>query len=131
MPLAALTAIGNVGPAAFVSLQQPVPAGDIATMTQFPCMTDLSAELPDFGETAALIENLDLIVSVDTAIGHLAGAMGKPVWILLPKAADWRWLLHRNDSPWYPSARLFRQRKPGVWDEPLSELLGALRAELL
>jgi hypothetical protein len=131
MPLAALTAIGNVGPAAFVSLQQPVPAGDIATMTQFPCMTDLSAELPDFGETAALIENLDLIVSVDTAIGHLAGAMSKPVWILLPKAADWRWLLHRNDSPWYPSARLFRQRKPGVWDEPLSELLGTLRAELL
>jgi ADP-heptose:LPS heptosyltransferase len=77
-----------------------------------------------------LVENLDLVVTVDTAIGHLAGAMGKPVWILIPKAADWRWLLDRGDSPWYPTARLFRQRKPGAWDEPLDELCAALRVEL-
>ena len=130
MPLSALTAIGEVGPAVFVSLQKPVPACDLEVMTRFPGMTDLSAELADFGETAALVENLDLVVTVDTAIGHLAGAMGKPVLILIPKAADWRWLLDRDDSPWYPTVRLFRQRKPGAWDEPLDELCAALRAEL-
>ena len=59
-----------------------------------------------------MIANLDLVITVDTAIGHLAGALGKPVWILLPKAADWRWLLERSDSPWYPTARLFRQKTP-------------------
>jgi Flp pilus assembly protein TadD len=130
MQLSGLTAIGKVGPAAFVSLQKPVPACDLEVMARFPGMTDLSAELTDFGETAALVENLDLVVTVDTAIGHLAGAMGKPVWILIPKAADWRWLLNRDDSPWYPTARLFRQRKPGAWDEPLDELCAALRVEL-
>ncbi len=93
-------------------------------------MTDLSADLTDFGETAALIENLDLVVTVDTAIGHLAGAMGKPVWILIPKAADWRWLLDRDDSPWYPSVRLFRQQRPGAWDEPLGRLCTTLSRRL-
>jgi ADP-heptose:LPS heptosyltransferase len=93
-------------------------------------MTDISADLADFGETAALIENLDLVVTVDTAMGHLAGALGKPAWILIPKAADWRWLLDREDSPWYPSVRLFRQQKPGDWDGPLQRLRAALAAEL-
>jgi tetratricopeptide (TPR) repeat protein len=130
MPLSALRAIGRVGPAAFVSLQKPAPACDLEAMTWFSGMTDLSAELTDFGETAALVENLDLVVTVDTAIGHLAGAMGKPVWILIPKAADWRWLLDRCDSPWYPTARLFRQHKPGAWDAPLNELCAALSVDL-
>jgi ADP-heptose:LPS heptosyltransferase len=70
------------------------------------------------------------VVTVDTAMGHLAGALGKPVWILIPKAADWRWLLDRDDTPWYPTARLFRQNKPGAWDEPLHRLRGALSVEL-
>ena len=86
--------------------------------------------LTDFGETAAVVENLDLIITVDTSMGHLAGALGKPAWILIPKAADWRWMLEREDSPWYPSVRLFRQPKPGTWDEPLDRLRAALRREL-
>ena len=93
-------------------------------------MTDLSADLADFGETAALIENLDLVITVDTSMGHLAGALGKPAWILIPKAADWRWLLEREDSPRYPTVRLFRQQKPGAWERPLQRLRVALAEEL-
>jgi len=72
-------------------------------------------ELGDFSDTAALISQLDLVISVDTGVAHLAGALGKPVWILLTHAPDWRWLLDRDDSPWYPSARLFRQRETREW----------------
>ena len=76
---------------------------------------DLSERLTDFAETAAVIANLDLVVTTDTAVAHIAGAMGKPVWVLLMFAADWRWLRGRDNSPWYPSARLFRQQSPGDW----------------
>ncbi len=130
LPLAQLVPLADAGPAAFVSLQKPMPARDLESIRRFPGMTDLSNELTDFGETAALMENLDLIVTVDTSMGHLAGALGKPVWILIPKAADWRWMLDREDSPWYPSARLFRQQKPGAWDESMNRLRSALSAEL-
>ncbi len=126
VPLSMLALLAGAGPAAFVSLQKPMPSRDLEVMKQFPGMADLSAELTDFGETAALIDNLDLVVTVDTAMGHLAGAMGKPVWILIPKAADWRWLLDRDDSPWYPTARLFRQQQPGAWNEPIGKLYAAL-----
>ena len=95
-------------------------------LAQFPGLADISAELTDFGETAALIANLDLVITVDTAMGHLAGAMGRPVWILLPKACDWRWMLQRSDSPWYPTARLFRQQTPGAWDPVIAEAAAAL-----
>jgi Tfp pilus assembly protein PilF len=130
MALAQLAALGSAGSAAFVSLQKPMPARDIPSLALFPGMTDLSGELADFGETAALIENLDLVITVDTSMGHLAGALGKPAWILIPKAADWRWLLEREDSPWYPTVRLFRQQKPGQWELPLERLRIALAAEL-
>ncbi len=130
LPLAYLRSLAQAGSASFVSLQKPMPARDLEMIKHFPGMTDLSNELADFGETAALIENLDLIITVDTSMGHLAGALGKPVWILIPKAADWRWMLNREDSPWYPSARLFRQLKPGGWDEPMARLDAALRMEL-
>lgn len=126
MPLSQLLPLAEVGSAAFVSLQKPMPDRDRDVLSRFNGMVDLSNELTDFGETAALIENLDLVVTVDTSMGHLSGALGKPVWILIPKAADWRWMLDREDSPWYPTARLFRQTRPGAWEEPLSRLRAAL-----
>ena len=79
-------------------------------------------ELNDFSDTAALIENLDLIISVDTSTAHLAGAMGKPVWILNRFDTCWRWLLDREDSPWYPTARLYRQERPGDWEGVLDRV---------
>ncbi len=130
VPLSRLLPLADAGTAVFVSLQKPMPAGDLATLASFPGMTDLSHELTDFGETAALIENLDMIITVDTSMGHLAGALGKPVWIMIPKAADWRWMLNRSDTPWYPSARLFRQERPGTWDQVLLDVRTALVAEL-
>jgi Tfp pilus assembly protein PilF len=130
MRLDSLLPFAGAEPVAFVSLQKPVPEGDRHLMPRFPFMTDLSDELTDFGETAALMESLDLIITVDTSIGHLAGALGRPVWIMIPKAADWRWLLNRTDSPWYPTARLFRQDKPGVWDPVIADVRAALAAWL-
>jgi hypothetical protein len=130
MPLARLAALAAAGPASFVSLQKPLPKSDEASLALFPGLTDISDELTDFGETAAVVANLDLVITVDTAIGHLTGALGKPVWIMVPKASDWRWLLERSDSPWYPTARLFRQRTPGAWDPVIAEVAAALAGEL-
>ncbi|MBT3305780.1 MAG: glycosyltransferase family protein [Alphaproteobacteria bacterium] len=89
-------------------------------------VTDLASELKDFADTAAVIGNLDLVVSVDTSVAHLAGAMGRPVWTLLPFMPDWRWLLDREDSPWYPSMRLFRQHTIGDWDGVIKRLSAAI-----
>jgi ADP-heptose:LPS heptosyltransferase len=80
-----------------------------------------------FADTAALIHSLDLVISVDTAAAHVAGALGVPVWLLLPFVADWRWLRDRDDSPWYPSMRLFRQSKRGDWDSVLTRVADELR----
>lgn len=88
---------------------------------------DLSEEIHDFSDTAAIIDNLDLVISVDTSTAHLAGAIGKQVWNLLPFSADWRWLLNRNDSPWYPTMKLFRQKKTGDWESVFENI----RYELL
>ncbi len=130
LPLAQLRSLAGAGQAAFVSLQKPMPARDLEAIPLFAGMSDLSAELTDFGETAAVMENLDLVITVDTAMGHLAGALGKPAWILIPKASDWRWMLDREDSPWYPTVRLFRQQTPGDWVGPMERLRAALRLEL-
>ncbi len=97
-------------------------------LPQDPAVRDLSALIGDFGDTAALIALMDLVITVDTSVAHLAGAMGKPVWILLPFNPDWRWLRDREDSPWYPSARLFRQRAPGGWESVIAEVKAALQA---
>ena len=85
-------------------------------------MMDISDGLGDFADTAALIQQLDLVVTVDTAVAHLAGALGKPVWIMLPHGNDWRWLTGRTDSPWYPTARLYRQDDSRAWP-PVVETL--------
>ncbi|MDR2212789.1 MAG: tetratricopeptide repeat protein [Pseudomonadales bacterium] len=111
---------------AFVSLQRDYRERDLATLARLP-LERIDDGIDDFGDTAAAMEQCDLIISSDTAAAHLAGALGKPVWILLPFVADWRWLLARNDSPWYPSARLFRQRHMGDWDGLIAEVHEALR----
>jgi hypothetical protein len=80
-------------------------------------LVDLAPRLHDFRETAAALSQLDLLITSDTAVAHLAGALARPVWVALPLAADWRWLLEREDSPWYPTMRLFRQRTLGGWSE--------------
>jgi len=123
--LAPLAAIEGVR---FISLQKPMLQPDADALPLFPGMSDLSAELREFDDTAALIANLDLVVTVDTSVGHLSGALGKPTWIMLPKASDWRWLLGRSDSPWYPTVRLFRQAAPGDWDRVIHEVATALHA---
>ena len=87
---------------------------------------DWTNELRDFGDTAALIESLDLVISVDTSVVHLAGALGKPVWLLNRFDTCWRWLLNRDDSPWYPSLRQFRQFRAGDWDSVMIEVRKAL-----
>jgi len=92
-------------------------------------ITDLAPELTDFAQTAGAIANLDLVISVDTAVAHLAGAMGKRVWIMLPFVPDWRWLLEREDSPWYPTARLFRQKTRGDWGPVIGEIAAMLANE--
>jgi ADP-heptose:LPS heptosyltransferase len=94
--------------ATFVSLQKEPRPADRATLDRSE-IVDLTVHLTDFAETAALVSCLDLVITVDTSVAHLAGALGRPTWILLPYTPDYRWLLDRDDSPWYPSVRLFRQ----------------------
>lgn len=108
------------------SLQDKVRPGDLDSLKSTKNLRHFGEDLRDFSDTAALISQMDLIVTVDTAVAHLAGAMGKPVWILLAAHSDWRWMEHREDSPWYPSARLFRQPKPGDWDSVIHNVRQAL-----
>ena len=92
---------------------------------------DFSNQLQDFADTAALIELVDLVVCVDTSVAHLAGAMGKTVWVLLARNPDWRWLVDREDSPWYPSARLFRQKAIGDWTATVRTVAAELEAHFV
>ena len=98
-------------------LQKGPTANQIRDLSDEITITNLGDELEDFTDTAATIENLNLIVSVDTSVLHLAGAMGKPAWALFRFEGNWRWLLDRQDSPWYPTMKLFRQKKPGDWPD--------------
>ncbi len=112
----------------FVSLQKELRRTDAALLRAHPEIRHFGPELEDFTDTAALCELMDLVISVDTSVAHLAGAMGKPVWILLPFAPDWRWLLERKDSPWYSSARLYRQERTGNWPEVIRKVAADLAA---
>jgi tetratricopeptide (TPR) repeat protein len=114
----------------FYSLQKESPDSQSIVALEGINVIDTGPELTDFADTAALIANLDLIISVDTAVAHLAGAMGKPVWLLLPFAPDWRWMLYRDDTPWYPTMRIFRQSRPGDWDGVLVDIARALKTLL-
>lgn len=105
----------------FVSLQIGSESCQAATAPAGMKLLDPSGHIRDFADTAALISRLDLVITIDTAVAHLAGALAKPVWTLLPLAPDWRWLLNREDCPWYPSMRLFRQTTDGSWHEPLQK----------
>ncbi|HEY6832590.1 MAG TPA: tetratricopeptide repeat protein [Pseudolabrys sp.] len=114
--------------ATFVSVQKDMRPADAALLTERGDIRHFGASLDDFAETAALVAQLDLIISVDTSAAHLAGALGKPVWVLLPRIPDWRWLLDRDDSPWYPTARLFRQDDTATWDGVIVRVREALFA---
>lgn len=112
----------------FVSLQKGAAARDLEGIALPPDLVNVGPELDDFADTAAVIDDLDLVVCVDTAVAHLAGALGKPVWVMLPTPGDWRWMDGRDDSPWYPTMRLFRQRQRGDWAEVIARVAAALRA---
>ncbi len=109
------------------SLQKGTGAEQLAALAGQFAVTDLAGQIaPDFRDTAAAIENLDLVISVDTSVAHLTGALGRPVWVLLPYYPDWRWRRQGEESPWYPSARLFRQRRRGDWAEVFERVAAAL-----
>jgi tetratricopeptide (TPR) repeat protein len=127
IPLAQLCALTEIPGATFYSLQKGAAAKDLLEMPIDMNLVDLSGYLNDFADTAAAVANLDLLVTVDTAVAHLAGALGKPVWILLTHNPDWRWLLDRQDSPWYPTARLFRQRAANDWSSVIERVCAELQ----
>jgi tetratricopeptide (TPR) repeat protein len=110
----------------FYSLQKGEGAEQAKTPPKDMKLIDYTEEIRDFSDTAAIIEHLNLVISIDTAVSHLAGALGKPVWTLLPFVPDWRWMLDRDDSPWYPTMRLFRQPLPGDWEAVIHAIAGEL-----
>lgn len=126
IPLATLGALREL-PASFIALQKDISPADRAVLERSPAVAHFEDAIGDFADTAALATLVDVVVSIDTAVAHLAGAMGRPTWIMLPHAADWRWLLDREDSPWYPSVRLFRQSKPGEWLSLVQRVAAELR----
>ena len=119
IPPALLAPLLTMPDVTFVNLQHGPAAAAIA-------LPDLTPQLPDYAETAALIANLDLVISADTSVAHLSAALGKPTWIMLPHAPDWRWMLRRTDSPWYPSVTLYRQPAPGDWTSVITRVAADL-----
>jgi hypothetical protein len=114
IPLRALAPLLKLDGATFHGLQRDHGRDQLGDVPEGR-VVDLGPRLDDLATTAAIVAQLDLVITTCTAMAHLAGALGRPVWILLKRGADWRWMLDRSDSPWYPSARLFRQRRPGDW----------------
>jgi hypothetical protein len=127
IPLAQFRALEAQG-CRFVAVQSQVRASDQAALDQWPGLLRFDEAIAPFAQAAALVAALDLVVTVDTVFAHLAGALGRPVWVLEPYAPDWRWMLGREDSPWYPTARLFRQPAEGDWDSVLARVSDELSA---
>lgn len=125
--LSAFAPLSSIEDVTLYSLQKGEAQKQLYSMPAGMTVVDLSPELKDFSETAAAIANLDLVISVDTSVPHLAGAMGKPVWVLVPFCSEWRWLMEREDSPWYPSMRLFRQKTAGDWQKPIGRIVKELK----
>lgn len=116
---------------AFYSLQLGNGSEETKSPPSRMQLSDLTGNIRDFADTAALIEQMDLVISIDTAVAHLSGALGKPTWLLLPYAPDWRWLLERGDSPWYPAMRIYRQKRPGAWGEVIERVRADLEGVIL
>ncbi len=124
IPLQMLSPLASVSGVRLFSLQKGA-AADQLTATTLP-IVDLGCNIKDFGDTAAILLNLDLVICVDTSVAHLAGAMGRPVWMLNAHPGDWRWCGDATSTPWYPSMRIFRQRKRGAWDPVIADVMHAL-----
>ena len=131
LALAALAPLARVPGVSFVSLQKGAPARQAATPPPGMVLHDWTDELRDFADTAALMQVLDLVISADTSPLHLAGALGRPVWLLNRYDSCWRWLRERDDSPWYPTLRQFRQTTPGDWAGVVGCVAAALRTAAL
>jgi Flp pilus assembly protein TadD len=121
--------IANVPGIALLALQKGPKTGQAGEYYGRAPLINVGAEIQDYDDTMAILENIERLVTVDTSVAHLAGAMGRPVWIMLPRAPDWRWLLEREDSPWYPTVRLFRQTQVRRWDDVAQRIAAALRQE--
>jgi tetratricopeptide (TPR) repeat protein len=130
MTLAMLAPLAGVTDVDFYSLQKGPAAPQAKNPPPGMRLIDFAADIKDFADTAAIISHLDLVIAIDTSVVHLAGAMGKPVWTMLPFKPDWRWLTDREDSPWYPTMRLFRQKSRGAWGEVIERIVAALRAQV-
>jgi tetratricopeptide (TPR) repeat protein len=117
-------------PARFISIQRDVPSADAAQLAATTQLTNLGGELSNFNDTAAVLALCDLLITVDTAPAHLAGAMGRPVWVLVPFAPDWRWMLGGETTPWYPTARVFRQSALADWNAVIARVARALQEQL-
>ena len=130
MRLVDMAPLASVRGCSFVSLQLGPPAAQLNEPPAGLVVLGVAQRLHDFADTAALMANLDLVIAVDTAVVHLAGAMGKKVWVLLPYITDWRWMLDRDDSPWYPTMRLFRQKTPGDWTSVINRVVRKITEEI-
>jgi hypothetical protein len=128
MPMEMMLRLMQVPEAKLLSLQKGEPAEALSKPGTAVLIKDLSGELEDFADTAAVLQHLDLLVTTDTSVAHLAGALGVPTWLLLAHRADWRWLDHPSQTAWYDSVRLFRQGKPDDWDGLMAEVVKALQA---
>ncbi len=129
IPLTVLARLAEVPGVEWINLQKGVERSQVEDRFGADSVTNLAHELTNFHETAAVMQHLNLVIACDSAPAHLAGALGVPVWIALSKIADWRWFVDRDDSPWYPSARLFRQRTLGDWDDVFARIVRALTEE--